>query len=305
MAAVRPRRASEASDSVVVLGFERFSVKENRVRYPIKTLGIGGILDVTVTLVKNHFSLFMGIMLILYLPFALLFNGLILGLQPEFSPDPTPEEIEALGAQAATFAIAAGGMGILFMIFIQPLATAAITYSVANEYLGIPTTVGESIRQGLRMFLSIAWVWIISYVLCLLGLLACILPGIYLFVTFSLASEVVVIEKIRGWAALKRSLKLMRTPGTNLVSKLLGLMGILWVMGFVVGMAGNFIPEIYTRTLFSVLVQSVLMVFATTAWVVFYFSARCEAENFDLAYLAASIGAEEPADVDTDWETTR
>ncbi|MFO0948301.1 MAG: hypothetical protein U1D30_20665 [Planctomycetota bacterium] len=274
-------------------------------RYPIKTLGIGGIIDVTVNLIKNHFSLFMGIMLTLYLPFVVILNVVLLATQPELSPEPTQEEMQAFTSQMAVYGITAGGLGILFALLIQPLATASATYAVANEYLGIPTTLGDSVRQGLRSFLSVAWVWILTYILCMLGLLALIIPGVYLFFSFSLASEVVVIEKIKGWAALKRSYRLMRHPGSRNVTKMFGLMMVVWMISFGINLIAGLIPEIYVRLAISILVQSVLMIFTTTAFVVFYFSARCEAENFDLAFLASSIGADEPVETDDVWEAAR
>ena len=39
-----------------------------------------------------------------------------------------------------------------------------------------------------------------------------------------------------------------------------------------------------------------LTIFASAAFVAFYFSCRCKHEQFDLALLAQSVGAETPAD---------
>ena len=44
-------------------------------------------------------------------------------------------------------------------------------------------------------------------------------------------------------------------------------------------------------------VAGVLTIFASAAFVVFYFSCRCKHEQFDLALLAQSVGAETPADL--------
>ena len=44
------------------------------------------------------------------------------------------------------------------------------------------------------------------------------------------------------------------------------------------------------------IVAGVLMIFASAAFVVFYFSCRCKHEQFDLALLAQSVGAETPGD---------
>ena len=46
--------------------------------------------------------------------------------------------------------------------------------------------------------------------------------------------------------------------------------------------------------------RAVLVIFASAAFVVFYFSCRCKHEQFDLALLAESVGAEKPGDFTVD-----
>ena len=77
------------------------------------------------------------------------------------------------------------------------------------------------------------------------------------------------------------------------------------VMGPIIGgvqIGVAFIPQPHARALLSVLAEGVLTVFASGATVVFYFSARCKNEQFDLQLLAENVGAElavlEPADED-------
>ena len=50
------------------------------------------------------------------------------------------------------------------------------------------------------------------------------------------------------------------------------------------------IPQAHVATVVQALLGSVAFVFSTVAIVVFYFSCRCKAENFDLTLLAENIG---------------
>jgi hypothetical protein len=49
-------------------------------RYSIKELSVGGILDHAVVLLKNHFMLFLGVTLFLYVPFSLVSGFVSLAL---------------------------------------------------------------------------------------------------------------------------------------------------------------------------------------------------------------------------------
>ena len=54
------------------------------------------------------------------------------------------------------------------------------------------------------------------------------------------------------------------------------------------------IPQPHLRLIGSVVAQAIITIFATAAFVVFYFSCRCKHENFDLTLLAQSVGVEAP-----------
>ena len=56
------------------------------------------------------------------------------------------------------------------------------------------------------------------------------------------------------------------------------------------------IPQPHVRVVLLALVEAVLTIFASAAFVAFYFSCRCKHEQFDLALLAQSVGAETHGD---------
>lgn len=78
-----------------------------------------------------------------------------------------------------------------------------------------------------------------------------------------------------------------------------GNIGTLFVLGLVmipiiwgVQIAVLFIPQPHVRAVLAPLAQAVMTIFASAATVVFYFSARCKHEQFDLQLLAENVGAE-------------
>ena len=87
-----------------------------------------------------------------------------------------------------------------------------------------------------------------------------------------------------------------------------GNMGSMFVLGFVmltinlgVAWGAALVPQPHVRVVLTAFVQCAMMIFGTAVSVVFYFSARCKHEQFDLQLLADNVGAEvvlESADED-------
>ena len=99
-----------------------------------------------------------------------------------------------------------------------------------------------------------------------------------------------VLEKISGGAALRRSKQLVSgNIGTLFV---LGI--IIFAIGFGIGLVAGMIPQIHVQIVVRVLLQAVMTILSTAALVVFYFSCRCEKDNFDLEHLAQSMGESVP-----------
>ena len=125
------------------------------------------------------------------------------------------------------------------------------------------------------------------------GMILLVIPGIIAAFWFSLTTQVVVVERVSGVAALKRSRNLMR-----------GNVGTVFVLGIVLGMisigmqvGSQFIPQIHAKNLAAVLINCVFPIFSSVAMVVFYFSCRCKNEQFDLQLLAQNVAGEATGDV--------
>ncbi|MHC4198704.1 MAG: hypothetical protein ACYSU0_01745, partial [Planctomycetota bacterium] len=105
-------------------------------RYEIKELGLGGILDQAITLLKNHFGLLMGISFCLMIPF-LVANGLATpALMPEFvemqqrppgamTPEQTREMAENMMEALPVFIAVMVVMFLLLFVIVMPITNGA------------------------------------------------------------------------------------------------------------------------------------------------------------------------------------
>ncbi len=258
-------------------------------KYEIRELSLGECLDQGIAVIRDNFGLLLGILACLWIPFQLLagFAPLMVSSVPPPTPDSTPaEQLEYLTSTMPVLL----GFALFGGYVILPITNAAVTYAVAERYLGKQVTVGASLRKGFSKFLPLLGTTILYSLAVFGGTLLCIIPGIIFAVLFGLYQYVVVIEDKSGSDALSRS-KLLMKPywGQFLV---LGIL-IAVISGMIQGGAG-LIPQIHAQIVVQALLQSVVTLISTAVFVVFYFSCRSGVENFDLELLAQAVGESAP-----------
>jgi hypothetical protein len=262
-------------------------------RYEIRGLKLGGVLDEAIKLTKNHFGAFFGVMAVTILPLGLVNAGVQLALLPAMPPNPTMEDLLAI--QAAQLENAPILIGLLALL-VLPIANAAQIHIVANTYLGKPASVGSAIGSAFSSLIPLYWTWFLLFAAVMGGTILCLIPGIIAAFWFTLATQVVVIEKISGIDALKRSREIMR-----------GNIGDVFVLGLVIGIIAfgiqigtQFIPQIHAAAFSGAVLGCVINIFSAAAMVVFYFSCRCKNEHFDLELLAQNVGIKDEVLSDDD-----
>jgi hypothetical protein len=264
-------------------------------RYEIRPLDLGGILDEGIKLAKNHFGLLFSIVLCLHVPYSAAQGFANDYFAPKLPPNPTIQDVLAANQVAAAnlkYTLPLLAVGIFLVV---PLTNAAIVRAIADCYLEQPASVGRSFGFALRKAPGLLWTWVLVGLAMMGGFLLCIIPGIIAAFWFGLATQVVVLEGISGFGAMKRSRFLMKgNIGTFFV---LGILINLIVWGIQLGSA--LIPQIYVKSVVAGLLHGVATVVASAVVVVFYFSCRCKNEQFDLTLLAAEVGADSPEDFST------
>ncbi len=254
--------------------------------YEIRELSIGGILDQAINLTKNHFGAFFSVVAVTLLPFGLIQAGVNIAFMPQDVPLIQTEEEAAAVRQALMENLPILGGAVLLSLLVVPIANAALVRIVANTYLGESTSLGDAIGSAFGMIIPLYWTWLLMMIAITGGMILCVVPGIIAAFWFSLATQVVVIEKINGFAALKRSRELMR-----------GNVGTVFILSLVLGMisvsaqgGAMMIPQAHAKAFITVVINCVTTVFTSAAMVVFYFSCRCGYEQFDLQRLAQNVG---------------
>jgi len=261
-------------------------------QYQIKELGLGGILDQAIKLVKNHFGLLFGIVAIVYLPFALLQGFVSLAVLPELPANPSMEDFRVYQEAAGQASIYTMPLAILFGFVIVPITNAAVIDAVSRCYLSKEASVGGSYSHATKILFPLLGTWILQMLAIMGGFILLIIPGIIFSFWFCLSSHTVVIGGESGRAALSRSKKLIKGNIGTVIA--LGL--VLGVIQWGISGGAFLIPQKHVATAAQAILGSVAFVFSTVAFVVFYFSCRCKIENFDLTLLAENVGVEGPVE---------
>jgi hypothetical protein len=264
----------------------------------LRPLGIGEIFDVSIKIYRSHFGTLIKLVSLVVVPVGVL-SGLI-----EVSALPQEEELynadnEALGTYVAGFAVAG-----LLSILAWTVATAACFKAVADAYLGQRPSWRDSLGFVLRRFHSVLWILVLSFLILIPAFVACLLPGIWLSVCYTVAIPVLLTERQKGFASLRRSYRLVRgrwwpTFAVVFLGYLLtSIVG--GALGAVVGGFTTFdttevtVTSAVANVAASVISNVLTIPFIAAFLIVLYFDLRVRKEAFDLQLLAEQIGVEPP-----------
>jgi len=245
--------------------------------YEIRPMSVGEILDTGFRLLRNHFGLLVGLSALAYVPMGIMQIALALVGQPN-KDNPAAMLIPVL--------IIVGVM-LLVIAVTFPLAATAMTMALGDIYVGRPTSAGQALRQSWSILLPVVGTSLLGTLLIGLGMLLLIIPGIWLALSYWVSSQVMVLERIFGMAALRRSGELMRgNKGRAVVVGLVAFVLMTVVSGGATWALNAWpIPNIIASTV----VGMITYAFLYAVIVVFYFDVRCRREAFDLEHLAQLV----------------
>jgi hypothetical protein len=188
----------------------------------------------------------------------------------------------------------------LLGLFGQLLSHGATFKMLLDSYLGRTTDVGQSFAFASHRLLSLLWLGVLVTVLVAIGFILIILPGIWLIVSFSVAVPVLMLEGERGWAALRRSMDLVKgrwwaTFG-RLIAVLLMYIVALIVIGIIAGALerGLSVTNVTLFVVISAILQTAIVIlltpFIAAAITVIYIDLRVRKEALDIELLASRFG---------------
>ena len=272
----------------------------------LRPLGIGEIIDVAIKVYRARFGVLVRAVAVVLAPvFAL--SALIRisfpageDLFEETQPGATPEfDIDEL------WPFLAGTLLIIVLAYLaSQIATGACFKAVSGAYLDEEAGWQESLRFARSKLGSLLWLSFLTACASSRGCCSACVPGVYLWVAWTVAAPVLLLEDVRGWKAMKRSRQLVKgrfwpTFGVVLlVAILTGIVQAVFVgiLAGVVSVSGNevalAIADAIGQTASGVLTTPLSAAVLT----VLYFDLRVRKEGFDLELLSRRMGVD-PATV--------
>jgi hypothetical protein len=269
----------------------------------LRPLGIGEILDVAIKIFWRHKGTLVRIVLVVVAPITVLTNLIQFSALPDEdtinngSPSNSDISLYITGILASALL---GWIG-------STVATAACFKAVGEAYIGEPPSWRSSLGFVARRLHSVLWLVFLTTLVTGIGVLLCVIPGIYLWVSFSVVMPVLLLEGLRGGRALRRSRQLVRGRWWPVFALLLiGLILTGLVSGVLEGLVagvtftdtgnGTFVAFLVT-TIGAVAAAVITTPFQAAYTSVLYVDLRVRKEAFDLQLLAQAIGVEPPAGI--------
>lgn len=304
----------------------------------LQPMSLGDILDRAVRLYRRHFLHTLAIVslphLLIIPAWSVLGNG--------FTGRGRP-----LAWQNPVFMVG-GFVFVIAYLYTYFASMGALARSVSERYLGGSPTIWTSYFPVIRLSPSLVWAYILAslagigvlgmggiffaagllvfnqfrmvagYVMAAIlgiGSIALIFYAVRIFLRSFLITQIIVIENIRGWTAIKRSWKLMRPSvgkaGLILVFGSVVSVVISFLFNFPAGMVVTLRPGWLTFVLSRVLSgagQILSAPFAMIAFTLLYYDCRIRQEAFDLEIMAQNLGVStspsSPAEIPTPTHRT-
>lgn len=288
-------------------------------RYEIRAMSFGEIIDMGFQLLRNHFALLLSLSLVLYTPIAA-FNLAVASLDAS-GPGDEPQVLLIVGIVALLM---------LSLVLIAPIVGAAATFAVGRLYLGEDVTFGRALRAAFAVIAPLlgtallAWLmiglavgamvvgatilvtlattegggagfFIVRALLILIAVAMVVLPTTFLYLALLLLWQVMIFERVFGTRAIRRSLTLME-------GEKLRAFGVLLVVGLLVGILSGGLQLVlgvfpYLGAIGVPMAQAVGHAYTNAVWVILYFDIRCRKEAFDLEHLARLVQAQTAAPI--------
>jgi len=264
----------------------------------LRPLGIGEILDVAIKITFRHWWTLARAVLVVVVPLQLL--SAIVGLSASEGVVTTGGETGTIDTDELWTFLAATLVAVLLALLAQTIATGACFKAVADAYLGRMPSWRRSLAETLRHLHSILWISFLTFLLGGLALIAFVIPGIWLFIAWTVAVPALLTEGVKGRKALGRSFRLVRgfwwrTLAIVLVGSVLAGIIQAGVTGVLLGLTLSVDSELVdalANFLAAVVASAITTPFVAAVTIVLYVDLRVRKEGFDLALLVARLGGD-------------
>lgn len=298
----------------------------------LRPLGVGERLDAAIKIQARNFAVLVKTAVTIAVPFsilvALVTNSLTTSSPITTTTNPSGVTQFHFHSGAAYTYVGVLSAVVIISFLVQAFSNAVCFRIIGNAYLGQPASFGDAMRFGVGRLLPVAWITLLVVIpfavgfgvvlaaIVLFGVnhltglavflgivlgLAYIVGAIWFGVASRLAIPVMMLENVRGIAAIVRSCRLSRgywwsSFGTQILAFLLAAVASLVIEGVtaVLGVAlgkGTFAVAFVT-IIRSVIIFALVTPFTTAVLVVLAIDARVRKEGYDIELLARSLGLE-------------
>jgi hypothetical protein len=268
----------------------------------MRPLNLGETLDASIKIVRSRWKTLATVMLVIALPIQLA-NIIIIKsttdvYQVGTSFSSTAKTATTYSDDGAYFAGQTLMIALSFLGYL--LGTVACYRAIADTYLGRETSARASLRYAGSRLGATLWLTIVLAIGLLVGFMALLVPGVWLWVAWTVAYPVMLVEGSGGVAALRRSFKLVETrwwatAGRMAVTFIL--VGVVTTVATLLFIAptGWFVDDTSFGALIlehaaNLVVSLVTTPFVAAVTTLVYFDLRVRKEGFDLALLAERMG---------------
>jgi hypothetical protein len=252
----------------------------------LRPLGVGEILGTAFVVYRQHASaLWRVVAVVVALPAAL--NGALAVAERQVR--------DSSGSSGSLVFLQS--LVLVVSLVASCLATAATFRLVVDAYLGRTVDPGASLRFALQRLSAVIWVSLIVGLGVGIGTLLLIVPGVYLFVAWSVAVPVLLSENLRGMAALRRSRELVRgrwwsCAGVLVLALLMAIIVaavILIALTGIFGSNGSDSALFFEQGVASLIANTLVLPFWVAATAVLYIDLRVRKEEFNAQALTHSL----------------
>jgi hypothetical protein len=212
---------------------------------PLRPLAVGEILDGAITTIRRYPKQMLGLTAIVSAIGNLVLVGVLLFLRNEtdlFVIDLPPGATQLDQAtESLKIALIAAIPSILLNMFIKVMLSGMLTVVVGKAVLGHPVTAREAWAQVWPRFWSLLGASLLYTLAIVAGLILFVVPGIWLYVLFSLATSALILEGAKVGRSFGRSRELLdqawwRTFGILLLASIIA-----GILAYIIGIPFNLI----------------------------------------------------------------
>ncbi|MDQ3916095.1 MAG: hypothetical protein M3323_12355 [Actinomycetota bacterium] len=269
----------------------------------LRPLRVGELLDVAIKIYTRNVLTLWKIVALVVFPVNVLGAIVTLSTLPDEVLDPRfgtrPDSFDTVDDEIWTI-FAAEMLLLVVGLVTVTIATGACMKAVSDVYLGAEPEAGSSLRFAGRRVHSLVWISVLTFVLGSLAAIALIVPGVWLWVSWTVAPAVLLVDGRKGMKALRRSFGLVKGRWWPVFGATM--------VGFVLsGIVGAAVSAVTVPLIFSDAGDNAVLTAAVNALVntiggvittpfqaalvaVIYFDLRVRKEGFDLELLAERIG---------------